>query len=190
MKKYIIISSSIYFIVMVLLSSLISINWIGMQIAWIIGGIIIYKKIGLENILKLEKTLWFGNFYIYPLILTLLKILIIWDIVPGSWAAINSIEHISWSLAVFTLLFPLYHFLNSKFELSLLFIAGIVTIIGNINEIAQLYLRNLANAPTWRIAAYYKDTINDLTMNVIGVLLGFIIFWAYRRFRQKRTDKI
>jgi hypothetical protein len=85
----------------------------------------------------------------------------------------NRVQHFSWALCTVGLFAPmLRRWMTDREVLQKILIAvGFVSMLGNLNEIAE-----------WRRGGMqYGDTIKDLTMNILGSVLGGLIIVALDR---------
>jgi len=98
------------------------------------------------------------------------------NVIPYSWFWLNRLEHFSWALAVVILFLPLYrdvwNILN--WWQNLIFVIGLICILGNLNEFLEYFLR--MRSQNYRaLAAYYWDTIYDMMINIVGGFVGFVV---------------
>jgi glycopeptide antibiotics resistance protein len=125
--------------------------------------------------------------YTYPLIETLIKFMIIRDVIPYSWFLLNRIEYTLWALCMTILIFG--YFLKDIKQVSLLkhmlLVCGAIIILGNINEYIEYSLRlSLVS----KFSAYYPDTIYDLSLNMIGALTGYVMLYKLYVHHDKHTS--
>lgn len=110
----------------------------------------------------------------YPLVETFIKFLILQEAVDISYLVLNILEHSGFSFSLAILLFPLLKPWLTKlpYLAQLLFVLGIVVILGNFNEFLEYFIRVIIPLKK-NFDVYYADTIRDLIMNMIGAVLGF-----------------
>jgi hypothetical protein len=156
--------------------------WFIMLFVWVSMTVFIKMKRYNVELSLYERNAFEYTIYLYPLIETILKFMIVKDIIPYSWFILNRIEHFSWAFVMGILILPL---LKNKLKtkdivLQGLVFIGLVIIIGNINEFFEYFIRIFIIKPDdyYRISLYYSDTIIDLIVNVFGAIAGycFILF--------------
>ena len=170
--------SLLYFAILILSGLFIFPVWSVMITVWAcLYFFIILKKY--EQVLNSsELKFWKYVVFLYPLIETLIKAAIEFNIVPYSWRPLNILEHLAWSTCMFLILMPFTKKLIAKNGkiLGLSIIFGFVIVIGNLNELLEFALRIFWNLDSQKLfAAYYLDTIIDLIVNLMGSLIGGII---------------
>ena len=124
-----------------------------------------------------QKIIFTAVSILYPLCEFVIKYCIIADIFSGSWFALNRAEHFLFSAAITILIYPLLKPILKKLNTkeAILFTVGIVTIIGNLNELFEYMIRITFNlTDTLHFAAYYRDTIYDIATNIVGAFIGFL----------------
>jgi len=58
----------------------------------------------------------------------------------------------------------------------LIFIIGLICILGNLNEFLEYFIRvSFRLTDEKRFAAYYWDTIYDMMINIMGGFVGFLV---------------
>lgn len=124
------------------------------------------------------KILGFG----YPLIETIIKIIINFNLIPYSWNILNRVEHFFFSICLTFLFWYLLRF-NHKQELpkyqKWLLLIGMVVIVGNINEFWEYLLRVITGSTSMaKFSVYYWDTIYDLFFNFLAAIVAstFLLF--------------
>lgn len=153
-------------------------NWLVLSCVWF-GVFFLFRFLNLEaKLTNKEHQLYLKTMFIYPLIETLITWTIKKDIVPYSWHVLNRLEHFGTSVALVIILLPVFTevWASLKWWQSLVFIIGLVCLIGNVNEFFEYSLR--ACCKTYsdiKYAVYYWDTIYDMVMNIAGGLVGFLI---------------
>lgn len=108
----------------------------------------------------------------YPLVESFIKLLINNNVIPYSWAFLNRVEHLLFSMCLTALLWYVLRLdqqVKMKNAYKWLIIVGFVVIFGNINEFWEAFLRiQYINPDLTRQSVYYWDTIVDMVMNLIG----------------------
>ncbi|HEY9703034.1 MAG TPA: hypothetical protein V6C58_11335 [Allocoleopsis sp.] len=140
-----------------------------------------------EQLTNIERVFYLSTILAYPIMASLIKWMIAKNIIPNSWWWLNRFEHGIWALAMVIFCLPLYtnfwRLLN--WWQSLLFILGLVCLLGNLNEFAEFFTR--MPPPKIKIndkifAIYYIDTIYDMMMNILGGFIGFAILrWKHTK---------
>lgn len=174
----------LYFIMCLLASYFIFLFW-GIMLAVWFGALILIQFKGYDLELNRKERLLFDiNAHLYPLLGTLIKVMIVENIIPDSWFWLNRLEHYIWAVAIGILFFPLLKDSFAKLHLMSKFIlfVGLVVILGNLNEFMEYGLRIYMNLTTqYLFSEYYKDTIIDLVTNVLGAVTGFVIVYVANR---------
>lgn len=157
-------------------------TWVLMVGIWF-GLFFIFRFTQLEaKLSEEEQRIYLTTVLLYPLIESWIKWMIIKNIIPYSWFWLNRLEHFSWALAVVILFLPLYrdvwNILN--WWQNLIFVIGLICILGNLNEFLEYFLRS--QSQNYRaLAAYYWDTIYDMMINIVGGFVGFVVLrWQTR----------
>jgi hypothetical protein len=164
--------------ILILFSFTIFSNWVLMVGVWF-TLFFIFRSSGLEaKLAKKQRQLYLITVLLYPLAETGIKWMIVKDVIPGTWFWLNRLEHFSWALATVILFLPL--FTNVWQQLNwwqnLIFIIGLICIIGNLNEFLEYFIRlNLHLTDEKHFAAYYWDTIYDMMVNRGGGFMGFFV---------------
>ena len=161
--------------------------WSVMLICWFGLAAFIYKT-RLNSLSVKERKYWLILVFAYPVLETILKGSIYFDLIPYSYRPLNLIEHGLWAMSMGLVLYPLLK--NSILKLNqipaFLLVFGVVIVIGNLNELAEFVIRQLMNLTTTQLMdAYYTDTIIDLVVNLIGSGLGAFILTT-----QKKPDSL
>jgi hypothetical protein len=123
---------------------------------------------------------WWAAFLLFPVWEFGLKFMITRDVIAYSWFWLNRLEHLGWMASLLLLLTPACRrvwALPTPFPL--LFVLGLGTLIGNLNEFFEYALRlrwHTAGGSVW-----YSDTILDMLTNLPGALLAFLIGWQLIR---------
>jgi hypothetical protein len=126
-----------------------------------------------------QQTIYLTTILLYPLVESWIKWMIEKNIIPYSWFWLNRLEHFSWALAVVIIFLPLFKELLQTLNWwqYLIFVLGLISILGNCNEFLEYWLRasssKTVNYRLWSF--YYSDTIYDMMMNIMGGYAGFIL---------------
>jgi len=174
--KTLLISS--YFAILLILSLLIFRTFTFLLIIWISIFLISILTKSIRNLSKNQKRIYFLIIFLYPLIEEIIKFFIDFNIIPYSWHWLNRLEHFFASFSFVYLFSPFYikYLKNQPFAFSLVFIIGLVTIIGVGNEIFEYFIRVYLNLQSRAMKIiYYYDTIIDLIVNLFGALFGGIL---------------
>ena len=154
--------------------------WAFLVLAWF-SFFLIFRFTKLElKLADTEQFFYWGVVIGYPLLETAIKWAIVKDMIPYSWFWLNRLEHFCWAIATTILFLPVVIDLLKRLPWwqGLIFVLGLICILGNINEFLEYGLRYFGSqgaiAPA-KAAAYYWDTIYDMMINAIGGLVGFII---------------
>ncbi len=175
----------IFAVIMALISFFELSLWSIMIIVWFGIGIFILQKKLHERLNPSELKLWIILLYGYPVIETILKLFIEFNVIPYSYTTLNIAEHMIWALCISLYIWPFFKG-NTNIGIRFIALAGMVIFIGNINEFLELGIRlyiGLNNQT--RLAAYYTDTMQDLAMNIIGMCLGIGILSSLRNHNNK-----
>jgi len=134
-----------------------------------------------------EKNLYKITIILYPLFETIIKYLLLHDIIAQSWFWINRFEHFLSAIAIEILLYPLLKPTLKKLSLteSLIFSICTITFVGNLNEFLEYFIRHLLG--TYRLNFFYWDTIYDMVMNIFGAIFGFLILLRQKHRRMLNT---
>lgn len=146
-----------------------------MLICWFSIAAFVKVKNFDKRLSRSERKLFFITIILYPIIETVIKYLLVNDIIPYSWFWINRVEHFLSAIAIEILFYPFLKPTLSKLNKieSFIFIVCVVVFIGNLNEFFEYLIRHILN--TYRLDFYYWDTIYDMVMNILGAALGFCI---------------
>ncbi len=153
-------------------------NWVLLGCIWF-AVFFIFRFSKLETKLSnSEHRLYLITAFVFPIIETWLNWMIQKNIIPYSWFWLNRLEHFSSSISVTIILLPIYVSIwySLKWWQDLVFILGLICLIGNLNEFFEYFLRVCCNPSNYpKLAIYYSDTIYDMSVNLIGGLVGFLI---------------
>ena len=153
-------------------------NWVLLGCVWF-TVFFTFRFSNLEQKLSIsEHKLYLATVFIFPLVETYLTWMIQKNIIPYSWFWLNRLEHFSSAVGVSIILLPIYIDIWHKLKLwqSLVFILGLVCLIGNLNEFFEFFLRVCCKPIKFsRFAVYYSDTIYDMGVNLIGGFVGFLL---------------
>jgi hypothetical protein len=148
-----------------------------------------------RHVIKPESDKFFIDLigFSYPLLEIIVKIFIIFSIIPYSWFWLNRVEHFIFSMFMTLLLFPFFARFVAKIKLwpVLLMIASIVLLMGTVNEIFEYVLRVVLHFQSAQSAIFYGDTILDLATNIVGLTFGCLLLYLKDRgyFEQVHTKK-
>lgn len=167
-----------YAIILILFSFTIFSNWVLMVSIWF-GLFFTFKIAKLESKLsKKERRIYLFTAWLYPLVETGIKWMMVKNVVLYSSSLLNRVEHLSWAVAVVIIFLPTYTDIwkSLKGWQNMIFVIGLTNMIGNLNEFFEYLIRVAANLTENRyFAAFYGDTIYDMMMNMIGGLVGFLV---------------
>ena len=153
-------------------------NWVLLGTIWF-AVFFIFRLSKLETNLPIsEHRLYLNAAFTFPLIETLLNWLIQKSIISYSWFWLNRLEHFFLSIGVVILMLPIHTNIwhSLKWWQNLIFIVGLICLIGNLNEFVEYFIRACCKPINYsNFAIYYSDTIYDMFMNLIGGLVGFFI---------------
>jgi hypothetical protein len=161
-----------------------SYHWSVQSVLWFALAFIISLQFK-SSIQSRTRNAYFITAISYLVLESIIKILLYYTIVPGSWVFFNSIEHLLWSFA-FGLL--IYYYLKPRLirlddpNLAFLLFVGIVNLTGIGNEFVEYFLREMRGLES---IVYYPDTIRDMLMNVIGSTVSYLVL----KFVEKRYSK-
>lgn len=144
----------------------------------------LFRFLRLESqLFQAERNLYIAVAIFYPLTATWVKWLIVENIISGSFW-VNRLEHGVWAIATIIVLFPFLKTVKANLTQGqfLLFILGLICLLGNLNELFE-YSQwvGFKSVNTQRLAHYYSDTIYDLMMNLSGGAIGFLILESVHR---------
>jgi len=152
---------------------------------WMVLGCVWFSVFFISRFSKLEAQLpsrehklYLITAFIFPIIETWINWVINKNILPNFLIGLNRLEHFCSSVGVVIILLPIY--INIWHRLkpwqNLVFILGLICLIGNLNEFFEYYLRVCCKfVSDEKFIFYYEDTIYDMGVNLIGGLAGFII---------------
>jgi hypothetical protein len=183
MNKKIIITLTLSYLITVFLALFFSLQWIIVSTAWFLVAFLACFLATSHNYSKLIKSTVLVAI-LYPIIETILKMVIFYDLIPYSYEILNRIEHFSWAFFFTILLFPVFKYflkgINNKIVLFIVIIS-FVCLIGTFNEIFEFLLRTMWNLYD---ATYYQDTILDTVINFAGTSIATLIF-LYKRLDEE-----
>jgi hypothetical protein len=131
-----------------------------------------------KKLTRKEQNIYYIAILIYPIIFSFTHWMIEKNVIPYSWFWLNRLEHISASFGVAIISLPLLIDIWKKCNWwqELLLIIGLVSLVGNLNEFVEYYIRSASALIDTRILAIaYTDTIYDMAMNIIGGLMGWLV---------------
>lgn len=153
-------------------------NWVLLGCIWF-AVFFSFRFSKLEtNLSDNEHKLYLITAFVFPIVETGLTWMIQKNIIPNSWFWLNRLEHFCSAISVTIIFLPIYINIwhSLKWWHNLLFLLGLICLIGNLNEFFEYFLR-VCCEPTSdsKLAIYYPDTIYDMGVNLIGGLVGFLI---------------
>ncbi len=163
----------IEYILLLGLSYILSYQWMILVSLWFALSIYILVKKG-KNLTSKEHKVFIITVITYPLVETIIKILIDKNILYG-WATLNRLEHFSWSVAFTILIYMFFKTQISKVEsksFRLLILISIVSLVGIGNEFVEFIIREIYHL---QLYAYYPDTIKDMITNLVGSSLASVL---------------
>lgn len=176
----------VYFLLLIPFSLVLYPLW-GVQLLLWAGLFLFITRNKLETHLdkRFEKLFYFVSI-VYPAIEIVIKIIILYNLIPYSWMVLNRIEHGLFSFCMFFILLPISY----RFAKRDLIIAGLlnflaVNLIGNLNEVFEFGIRLFWNLEG-RFAAYYSDTLIDMIMNMLGSGLAWVLIPLQVRKNRKK----
>jgi len=125
----------------------------------------------------------------YPLLEIVIKVFIIFNVIPYSWFWLNRFEHIFFSMFMTLLLFPLFVGTKRKPADYLLKIAAVVLFAGTMNEVFEFVVRSMQAGYSLRSGIYYSDTVYDEVMNIVGLFLGILLIRLKEQGIIKRSPR-
>ncbi len=133
----------------------------------------------MEKILSLqEHRIYLLVVLLYPPAETAVQVLQINKLIPADFTWTNRLEHFCWAIALSFFFLPLIAGVWKRLNgwQNLIFIAGFVCLLGNINEFLEYVLRIQTDVIDQKLFAYfYTDTILDMFMNLLGSLVSFAL---------------
>lgn len=153
-------------------------NWVLLGCIWF-AVFFAFRFFKLENRLSSsEHKLYITTVFVFPIIETWLTWMIQKDVIPYSWFWLNRLEHFFSAVGVTILFLPIYINVWLKLEWwqNLVFVLGLICLIGNLNEFFEFFLRVCCKPVKYsRLGGYYPDTIYDMGVNLIGGFVGFFL---------------
>lgn len=156
-----------------------------MLVVWL--GLMLFFDKKAQLLPKAQKYLFRIVTFGYPLIASIIKFMIEQDVIPYSWFWLNRFEHFFWALSMTVIFLPLAHqFIKLVDKKWLLLVQGCIAItLGNVIEVIEFALRkNLADT---RLGLYYSDTMFDILMNFLGVLVAVAICFILQIKNQRKS---
>ncbi|MDD3648075.1 MAG: hypothetical protein PHS44_06285 [Candidatus Dojkabacteria bacterium] len=152
-----------------------------MTVLLLVWGIIFFvarKKGLLDKLSHSEQGLYHFIIITYPIFETIIKYLLVENVIPGSWIWLNRVEHFLSAIGIQMLFYP---FLKStliklkKLE-QYIFITSFTVLVGNLNEFAEYFIRIGMNlTDVYSFSSYYSDTIYDMIVNTFGATAGYFL---------------
>ncbi len=153
-------------------------NWVLLGCIWF-AVFFLFRFSKLETKLSTsEHRLYLATSFLFPIVETWLTWMIQKNIIPYSWFWLNRLEHFCSAIGVTIILLPIYinvwHSL--KWWQNLIFILGLICLIGNLNEFFEYFLRVCCKSINYsKFGFYYIDTMYDMGINLVGGFVGFLI---------------
>jgi hypothetical protein len=165
-----------YAISLTLFSFSLFFQW-GLMVGMLFFIFFCFRWTGLEVALAdRERSNYLFAILLYPLAETIIKLLQIKGMISDDFTVLNRLEHFCWAIALMFFFLPLIagFWKSLKGWQNLIFILGFVCLLGNLNEFLE-YLLRIQQSPIDKtlFASFYIDTILDMTMNLLGGLVGF-----------------
>jgi hypothetical protein len=153
-------------------------HW-GMMVATLFAIFGFFRLTRMEGKLSnQEHYLYLLAILLYPPAETAVQLIQMQRLIPSDFTWINRLEHFCWAIALAFFFLP---FIASVWKRlngwqNLIFVFGFVCLLGNLNEFLE-YLLRIQNTPLDQalFAKFYTDTILDMTMNLLGGLVGFAL---------------
>jgi hypothetical protein len=115
----------------------------------------------------------------FPIVTTVVKWHLFVNDIGADVGFGNRVQHFAWALCTVGLFVPMLRRWMDQREVmqKVLMAAGFVSLLGNLNEIAE-----------WRHGGMqYGDTMKDLTMNIFGSIVGGLIIVVLERRQELAT---
>lgn len=161
--------------------------WSVMLIVWFSYGFAMIF-FGLTRSLPRKLLLvWHITFVLYPLLESILKAMIYFNIIPYSWLPLNITEHFLWAFSMTFFLIPIfekYPLKNQENRFQILYkifiVISLVTLIGNMNEFVEFLIRYFSGLNTvFLYSIYYSDSIRDMALNTLGSIFAILIIQMF-----------
>ncbi|GGR04757.1 hypothetical protein [Deinococcus ruber] len=142
--------------------------------AWAVLALATFRRMGASPLAV--QRLWWSTLVLFPIWEFVIKWMVQHNVIAYSWWWLNRLEHFGWMASLLLVLLPIYQRLfRLGWPAALLFVLGLGSSIGNLNEFWEFGLR--LQAGTAGRGVLYLDTILDMLTNVPGALLAFLIGW-------------
>lgn len=148
--------------------------WAVMLSCWFFALIFMLRFKFVSALSRSELVLFWGVANLYPLVATLIKVVILSDAAAGVYLLLNTLEHVLFSFCLPLFLYPLFRDWLASLPVlgQLVLVVGIVVFIGNLNEFLEFFIRVVFSLQS-KFAEYYPDTIKDMAANIVGAALGY-----------------
>ncbi|ULH14937.1 hypothetical protein MF271_13290 [Deinococcus sp. KNUC1210] len=154
--------------------------------AWAVLALATFRRMGTSSFAV--QRMWWTTLLLFPIWEFAIKWMVQHNVIAYSWWWLNRLEHFGWMASLLLLLLPIYQELfRLGWFTALLFVLGLGSIIGNLNEFWEFGLR--VQAGTAGRGVLYLDTILDMLTNVPGALLAFLIGWRVVRGTVLQIEK-
>lgn len=109
-------------------------------------------------------------------------------LIPSDFTWVNRLEHLCWAAMLSLIFLPMLTDIWQRLARwqSFLFIVGFVCLLGNVNEGCEFVTRLSGRLNEAQFARFYIDSIYDMTMNLLGGIVGFGLYLA---FASKTTQR-
>jgi hypothetical protein len=139
----------------------------------------LFRLTGIEKTLSdREQTIYLWTIFVYPLLEGAVLWIRIKGFMPIDFDWVNRLEHFCWAIALTFFFLPLISRIWKRLcrWQNLLFVVGFVCLLGNLNEFLEFIVR-IQKAPIDPVvfANFYTDTILDMTMNLCGSIVSFLL---------------
>lgn len=142
-------------------------------------GIIYYNYKNTIQYLSLnERRVFILVSILYPIIETIYKFIIIYELCDLNYVIFNILEHLVFSFCLTLEFFYIFKNQISKDIILYINILGVVNLIGIINEISQFVLRISTIVIT---ASHYSDTIKDCIINLLGASFAILVIHIFKK---------
>jgi hypothetical protein len=151
----------------------------GLMVGTLFAIFCFFRLTCMENqLLDREQRFYLFAILLYPLAETALQWAQIKGLMSHDFTWTNRLEHFCWAIALTLFFLPLIAGIWKQLNRwqNLFFITGFVCLLGNLNEFLE-YLFRIQKPPIDQVvfANFYTDTILDMTMNLLGSLISFIL---------------
>ncbi len=172
----------VYFTILAAIGFLIAPTWLIFLLVWL--GISLFWSVfdKVKVLSPLENQLYTGSLYLYPLLGSVIKFVILGLKSDNFYFWVNRVEHSLWAMALVVLLLPAWKMIYTKTQSKIahlglfILVLSVICFFGNLVEFVEFGLRVLWGLNS-KYALYYPDTIFDMMSNLVGASLGFGVVW-------------